>query len=276
MVIKMMTLVNMNRVVRDNIGQVLAVVMAVAFVLCLGLVSQVKAASKTGLESSLIKEWHSEVDRSKCKDFRYPSHEPSIIAGEQVYKANCSKCHGATPTGSPDAFRKNSPEKQFEFVCGGDPKGAHKFAGTLTIDQRWDALMYMRANVGGYFKEGSAELAQMDSIFGGNCAVCHGTRGQGDGNLHKSLLPPPANFKMFKRLYTRSDEKLFNEIAHGIPWTAMPAWYNRLDFDKSQAFDDAMIWNLVRYVRQFSYSQSIDRLDEGKAKLDAYKGKLTK
>jgi mono/diheme cytochrome c family protein len=250
------------------------VLLAMTLVFFSGLISTVKAASKTGLESSLIKEWHSEVDRSKCKDFRYPSYEPSIATGEGVYKANCAKCHGASPSASVEAFRKTSPEKQFEFVCGGDPKGAHKFASTLTIDERWDSLIYMRSNVLGYFKDGSPELAEMDALFGGNCAVCHGTRGQGDGNLHKSLLPPPANFKMFKRLYTRSDDKLFNEVAHGIPWTAMPAWYNRHDFDKGQTFDQELIWKLVRYVRQFSSNQSIDRLDEGKAKLGAYKAKL--
>lgn len=251
-------------------------ILAIALLLFLGLHSA-QAASQTGLQSSLIKEWYSEVDRTKCRDFRYPSHEPSIVSGQKVYKANCAQCHGETPSASSkESFRKVSPEKHFEYVCGGDPKGVHKFAKTLTIDERWDSLIYMRSNVLGYFKEGSPELAEMDAIFGGNCAVCHGTRGQGDGNLHKHLVPQPANFKMFKRLYTRTDERLFNEIAHGIPWTAMPAWYNRYDFDKKQTFDDELIWRLVSYVRQFSMSQSLDRLDEGKAKLDAYKSKLKK
>ncbi len=251
-------------------------ILAIALLLFLGLHSA-QAVSQTGLQSSLIKEWHSEVDRTKCRDFRYPSHEPSIVSGQKVYKANCAQCHGETPSASSkESFRKVSPEKHFEYVCGGDPKGVHKFAKTLTIDERWDSLIYMRSNVLGYFKEGSPELAEMDAIFGGNCAVCHGTRGQGDGNLHKHLVPQPANFKMFKRLYTRTDERLFNEIAHGIPWTAMPACYNRYDFDKKQTFDEEMIWRVVSYGRPFSTSQSLDRLDEGKAKLDAYKSKLKK
>jgi mono/diheme cytochrome c family protein len=228
--------------------------------------SPVHAVSQTGLSSSLIKEWHSEVDRKKCPDFRYPSHPPSIITGETVYKANCASCHGATPsktTGIVDSMRKGSPEKHFETVCG----GTHNFANTLTVDERWDSLMYMNTQILGFYPTGSAEAAKLDATFGGNCAICHGTRGQGDGNLHKMLLPAPANFNLYQRLYTRSDERLFNEISYGIPWTGMPAWKDRHDFDKQEDFTPELIWKLVRYVRGFAYSQEIDRLDIGRERL---------
>lgn len=230
------------------------------------------AATQTGLSSTLITKWHSEVDRTKCPDFRYPSYAPSLIKGEKVYKSNCASCHGDTPKITEtlsEKIKTTSPEKQFEFLCGGDPSGIHKFK--LDSSARWDVIQYFGANVRGYFKAGSPELATMDSIFGGNCAVCHGTRGQGDGNLHKMLYPPPANFTMSARLYTRTDERLFNEISHGIPWTAMPAWKNRYDFDKKVMFDEEMVWKLVRYVRQFGLSQETDRLDIGREKLEKYK-----
>ncbi len=227
------------------------------------------AVTQTGLSSSLIKEWHSEVNRANCPDFRYPSHKPSIVTGETVYKANCASCHGAPPIKSDEAvsfMRKSSPEKQFETMCG----GKHNFAKTLTIDDRWDSLFYMRTQILGYFPAGSPEAAKMDATFGGNCAICHGTRGQGDGNLHKMLLPPPANFNMYQRLYTRSDERLFNEISYGIPWTGMPAWKDRHDFDKQEDFTPELIWKLVNYVRSFGYSQEVDRLDVGRQKLKDY------
>ncbi|MDD9899068.1 MAG: c-type cytochrome [Candidatus Melainabacteria bacterium] len=230
----------------------------------------VSAASRTGLSSSLITEWESEVDRSECPDFLYPSHNPSIITGKKVYQNNCAKCHGSFTDVDPQLvsyMRKRTPEKQFEAVCGGN----HNFKVRLTIDERWDALMYMRTHILGYYPKGSDVGASMDSLFGGNCAICHGTRGQGDGNLHKMLYPPPANFNMFKRLYTRSDEKLFNEISYGIPWTAMPAWKDRHDFDRHQDFDEEMVWKLVRYVRSFAYSQELDRLDKGRQRLEEYK-----
>lgn len=243
--------------------------LAMTVVLCaIVFPNAVNATSKTGLTSSLIREWESEVDRDICPDFRYPHYQPSIVKGEKIYKANCAACHGNPPQGNVSKLRKETVEKQFEFVCGGKN---HNFSEKLDQAQRWDALIYYRANVLGYYKANSQELANMDALFGGNCAVCHGTRGQGDGNLHKSLLPPPANFTMFKRLYTRSDEKLFNEITYGIPWTAMPAWKNRYDFDKNIKFDDELIWKLVRYVRQFGFSQELDRLDIGREKLEEYK-----
>lgn len=238
------------------------------------VVLPVSAKSKTGLASTLIHEWHSEVDRDICGAFRYPSHPPSLVSGEKVFKQNCASCH-SLDAGQKAAFRKVTPEKHFEFVCGGKGDGKHAFAGKgdgkLGIDEMWDSLMYFRANVLGYYKDNSQEAADMNATFGGNCAVCHGTRGHGDGNLHKSLYPPPANFTMTERLYTRTDEKLFNEIKYGIPWTAMPAWYQRYDFDKKIKFNEEMIWKLVRYVRQFSHAQSKDRLDLGRERLEEYK-----
>ncbi len=234
------------------------------------ITNPVYAATQTGLSSTLITEWHSSVDRKACPDFRYPANKPSTVAGEPVYKANCASCHGETPIKSVEAvalMRKTSPEKQFETVCG----GKHNFAKTLTVDERWNALQYMRTQILGYFPVGSEQAAKMDAIFGGNCAICHGTRGQGDGNLHKMLLPEPANFTMFKRLYTRSDERLFNEISYGIPWTGMPAWKDRHDFDKQQDFTPELIWDLVNYVRGFGYVQEINRLDVGREKLMEYK-----
>ncbi len=244
-----------------------------ACVLVLAL-NSANAVSQTGLSSSLIKEWHSEVDHKKYKDFRYPSYAPSLTKGEKVYKANCASCHGEKPNATEaisNFIKTNSPEKQFEYLSGADPKPEHNFVKSIDTAARWDVINYFAANVRGYFVKGSPELAEMDSIFGGNCAVCHGTRGQGDGNLHKMLIPPPANFTMSSRLYTRTDERLFNEISHGIPWTAMPAWKNRYDFDKKVAFDDVMIWKLVRYVRQFGFTQETDRLDIGREKLEKYK-----
>lgn len=242
--------------------------------LSFGFMTGVQAASQTGLASSLIHEWESEVDRDICSSFRYPSHPPSLLTGEKVFKQNCASCHVPSPEYKA-FFRTRTPEKQFEFVCGGKGDGVHSFAGKgpgkLSIDEMWDSLIYLRANVLGYFGENTQSLSEMNALFGGNCAVCHGTRGHGDGNLHKSLYPPPANFTMTERLYTRTDEKLFNELKYGIPWTAMPAWYNRYDFDSKVKFDEDMIWKLVRYVRQFSHTQSKDRLDVGREKLENYK-----
>lgn len=209
----------------------------------------------------------------------WPTHDPSLVKGSQVFKANCASCH-AKADGKPgrihnkEYMRTRSPIEQYETLMTGNKKGMPSFKDNLNREERWDALLYMRAEILGYYPLNSADLAEMDKIFGANCAVCHGTRGHGDGPLHKSLEPMPANFNQFSRLYTRTDNKLHHEISHGIPWTAMPAWKDRRDFDLHYSFDNKMVWKLVRYVRQFGHTQEVDRLDKGRQKIEEYKAKI--
>jgi mono/diheme cytochrome c family protein len=240
------------------------------------LASSISAAvsyEKEELVSSTIKKWQPKISANE-----FPSHQPSIESGKEVYKMNCAMCHGHEPNEvlTKDQLRSKSPEEQYIIIKNGNAKGMPAFKNKLSRDEMWDALMYVRAGVLGYYPLNSDELAKMNAIFGGNCAVCHGTRGHGDGPLHKSLNPMPANFNMFQRLYTRSDNRLHKELTHGIPWTAMPAWKNRVDFNQNYKFDDEMIWKLVTYVRQFGFSQEIDRLDIGRQKLKDYEKSIGK
>lgn len=219
---------------------------------------------------------HSSKEINKF-DLDYPSHDPSIKKGEIIYKQNCSKCHGANEPGkmlSVDYMRSRTPKEQYEVIAKGNFKGMPSYKNKLTREERWDVLMYVRSSILGYYEANTDELAELDKIFGGNCAVCHGTRGDGDGPLHKSLYPPPANFNQFERLFNRSDEKLFQEITHGIPWSAMPAWKDRYDFDLDYTFDQKLIRKLVRYVRQFNLSLELDRLDKGRKNLNELKMKI--
>ncbi len=217
--------------------------------------------------------------KASAEDLSYPAYDPSIIKGKEIYKQHCAACH-ATSAGLPDRIltkdylRTRSPQDQYLTIVRGNSKGMPSFRDTLTRDQRWDVLMYLRSEVLGYFPLNSEALSEMDKIFGANCAVCHGTRGDGDGPLHKSLEPKPADFNMFSRLYTRSDNKIFDEISNGIPWTAMPAWKDRYDYDLHYAFDEELRWKLVNYVRQFAFSQEIFRLDQGRQRIAEYKAKL--
>jgi len=221
------------------------------------------------------------TEDASADDMEYPSHDPSILKGKDIYKANCASCH-ANAAGGPDRLltkeylRSRSPQEQYQTIVHGNEAGMPSFRDSLTREQRWDVLMYIRSAVLGYFPLNSEELSNMEKIFGANCAVCHGTRGDGDGPLHKSLQPPPADFNMFSRLYTRSDNKIFDEISNGIPWTAMPAWKDRYDYDLHYAFDDELRWKLVNYVRQFGFSQEVFRLDEGRQRIAEYKAKLQK
>ena len=93
----------------------------------------------------------------------------------------------------------------------------------------------------------------MKAVFGANCAVCHGSRGAGDGQLNKGLVlqPAPANFTQFDRFYDRTDEQIWDHIANGIKWEGMPNFLGKQDRGNKVKFDADYIWKLVQYVRNF-------------------------
>lgn len=259
---------SLGKVMRKAI--VSLIVMSTVFVSVSCSYDATKSGGVKDIQKTLLKAEASE------EDLDFPSHNPSILRGKEVYKKNCASCHGSTPSKhlSRKKLRAGTPEEQYLVVTKGNLHGMPGFRKQLTRDQRWDALLYIRSNILGYLEEGGAEYQRISAIFGGNCAVCHGTRGHGDGPLHYSLVPPPANFNQFERLYTRTDDILFERVSHGIPWTAMPAWKDRVDFDKNYSFDDELRWKLVRYVRQFGFSQGLDRLDRGRENLEVQRKKI--
>lgn len=76
----------------------------------------------------------------------------------------------------------------------------------------------------------------------GNCFVCHGMGGYGDGEAGVMLSPPPRNFTdiQFQRL--RTDGELFWTIKYGIPDTAMFAFIPR-------HLTEEEAWMIVHYIR---------------------------
>lgn len=268
-----------KEIIKSNLARFFKAKNLVVSLLLVGLVFSISSCSYNPAKSDKKTKKMQKIlldKKASLEDMDFPSHDPSIIKGKGVYAQNCAQCHGNKPNLNASYMRTRTPQEQYLFVTRGVDGKKHSFTSKLTREERWDALMYMRANILGYYPVAGAQLAELDSIFGGNCAVCHGTRGHGDGPLHKSLVPPPANFNDFSRLYTRSDDYLFDEISHGIAWTAMPAWKNRYDYDKGTYFDDNLRWKLVRYVRQFGFSQEVDRLDRGRENLEDYKESLKK
>lgn len=76
----------------------------------------------------------------------------------------------------------------------------------------------------------------------GNCFVCHGMGGHGDGEAGVMLSPPPRNFTdiQFQRL--RTDGELFWTIKYGIPDTAMFAFIPR-------HLTEEEAWMIIHYIR---------------------------
>ncbi len=201
--------------------------------------------------------------QSSADDFAYPTKDPSVADGKVLFAQNCSTCHSFKSEAGKHEFTLkyvNSvlPSHLFKVITSNEKHPS--FKANLSRQERWDIVMYLRYELFGL----PENFDDIKTKFGGNCAVCHGTRGFADGNIHYYLNPLPANFNQFDRLYEKTDEKLFDEISNGIPWTAMPPWANREDKDKHFVFDEKFRWELVKYVRQFGYNTEKDLLRDEK------------
>jgi mono/diheme cytochrome c family protein len=89
------------------------------------------------------------------------------------------------------------------------------------------------------------------SVYAQNCAVCHGTNGDGRGEAAAFLLPRPRNFVQANfRLrstppsHLPTDVDLFRAVSLGMPGTPMPPWRVNLSDDDR--------WAVVEYIKTFS------------------------
>lgn len=88
----------------------------------------------------------------------------------------------------------------------------------------------------------SAEnLKQARDIFSGNCAICHGLTGQGNGPIAAYYSPRPADFTDNKLMDAETDGSLFWKISTGRD--SMPNW--------SWQLSEMQRWQLVNLIRTF-------------------------
>ncbi len=216
----------------------------------------------------------------------YPDDRPSIPDGHQTFQQNCAQCHtgvastangtrsgagdtamiAASPEGMPSA-NAAEPVKQSNFkfdqrwanatkpidiykVVANGKNGHPRFSNKLSTREIWNSVAYARA-IGQPALTGK-ELEAIDPVFGSNCAVCHGTKGDGDGPLMRNLEPMPANFQKFDRFFNRTDDVLYDHIANGIRWEGMPNFLGKKDAKKNISFDEAYIKKLAQYVRRYT------------------------
>jgi mono/diheme cytochrome c family protein len=86
--------------------------------------------------------------------------------------------------------------------------------------------------------ENSAQVVAGRQLWSLNCAMCHGTQGEGvDG--------PALNSQEF--LQSVSDEQMHGIIAGGIPGSAMPAWLD----EYGGPLTDQQIAAVVAYIRSW-------------------------
>ncbi len=204
---------------------------------------------------------------------QYPDDVPSAGDGKIVWgmkEANCAQCHGDGTGGSAKVnfsdktyMDQQKPVDQYMFVAYGENAEHPKNNATkaipnhpamidkLTKRQIWDLVFYARSLARPVLTSNDPGYLPIDAVFGGNCAVCHGKKGNADGPLAHGFEPSPANFGNLQRFYDRTDAVLWDHIANGIPWEGMPNFLHKQDRAKNVNFDEAYIWKLVQYVRHF-------------------------
>ncbi len=176
-----------------------------------------------------------------------------LARGIEVYAQQCVACHGPDGQGTDLAPALNTPEVRNQDPADIERTIRYGVNGTLmagwdgvlsddditalvTLITRWDEVP------SGTIPEPDKpipvteeSLALGEQLYAQNCAVCHGTNGQG------TRRAPALNVKSY--LESTSDQALQQIITNGVPGTAMPAWGTRLT--------DAEIQAIVGYIRSW-------------------------
>ncbi len=244
--------------------QITGILKTIAFVMSIFLAGLVLTACQSNLNINKVSLPSDKKplisEKGTQEDFAYPTKDPSVVEGKKLFSQNCASCHsfgqGGKGTFTLKYINSVTPSHLFRTITNNEKHPS--FKDKLTRQERWNVIMYLRSELFGL----PENYEDIKTKFGSNCAVCHGTRGFADGPIHYYLNPLPANFNQFDRLYEKTDEKIFEEISNGIPWTAMPPWANRVDKDKHFEFDEKFRWELVKFVRSFGYSTEKDVLLE--------------
>jgi len=83
-------------------------------------------------------------------------------------------------------------------------------------------------------------LARARTIFGSQCAVCHGPNGDANVAVARTLNPPPVNFT-HPAFADMEPGATFHIIKNGVATTGMPAF--------GASLSDEDIWGLVHFLR---------------------------
>ncbi|MFN8614890.1 MAG: c-type cytochrome [Vampirovibrionales bacterium] len=227
-------------------------------------------------------------------DFGYPSRPPSLKHGKEIFTKNCVACH------APSFFQQSGVQKNLLYstpidlyillTTGKAPvlkkeTDTHKnlhiathpaFSSTLSRDDRWAVIFYARYLAGaGDIRHAAVPNHDPDvaAVYGANCAVCHGKKGEANGPLHTGhpskhelqggkvhsglFYPAPARFTQYDRVFNRTDAQWFKYLAEGIYPSGMPAWLGNQDKDKHYVFDETLLWMLVKHLRVLAIANDL-------------------
>ncbi len=168
----------------------------------------------------------------------FPSQPPSQAAGQAVYEANCTGCHGADGKGAvenardfsdTDYMRAAVPLDFYSSITNGK-EGMPAFKDSLSDEDRWNAMYYLWS-----FSVPPAELAKGKTVFEANCVACHGPDGQG-------AIPQAPKLNV-EQISQAAASQFFESVSGGKG--IMPAWQDRLSVEAR--------WDAVEYAQSFAY-----------------------
>jgi len=167
---------------------------------------------------------------------------------EQIYKNNCSVCHGDNGDGRSRASSSLIPpprnftaageltrEKMIATVTHGKPGTAMTSWKTrFTPAQIESVVDYVRTR----FMQSAIQthLTFGRMVYGHNCKSCHGEQGQ--GVLAAGLSIAPRSFSTPRAATELSHDYLFEIVARGIPKTAMLGFSNKIPDEHIHAVVD--------------------------------------
>ncbi len=167
--------------------------------------------------------------------------------GVEVYAQQCVACHGPDGQGTNLAPALNDPsvrsqppevlERTIRYGVNGTLMSAwegvlsdEEIAAVIALITRWDEIptgAIPAPPTPTPLAVDETILALGEQLYAQNCALCHGSNGQG------TRRAPALNVKSY--LESTNDAALQQIIAQGVPGTAMPAWGARLSDQEIQA-----------------------------------------
>ena len=93
-------------------------------------------------------------------------------------------------------------------------------------------------------------MAAAKKLFGYHCAMCHGTAGDGKGDLAADMKLTLKDWRDPKSLAKMTDGELFYIITNGR---------GKMSGGEGDRTKEEVRWNLVSYVRSFAKKDGIDK-----------------
>jgi mono/diheme cytochrome c family protein len=105
------------------------------------------------------------------------------------------------------------------------------------------SLGFLTLHEPGHAQDQTANVSTGKAIYEEHCVKCHGQAGRGDGPQAQRQMVRPANFRTLASR-SKSDEQLLSIINHGLIFSPMHAWGDRLSPAEQQ--------DVLAYIRVLS------------------------